>query len=71
MFPYRSVTDAIDTFPTAAPAVGIRPAGGCAEIYASFGLSDLLSGAVCANRKQINRDIYEAKPRSGEENGRT
>lgn len=59
--PYRSVTDAIDTFPTTATAVGIRPVGGGAEIYARFDLSDLLDGVVRANRKQITRDIYEEK----------
>jgi hypothetical protein len=59
--PYRSTRDAIATFPTTATAVGIRPAPGGPEIEAPFGLADLLSGTVRANRRQIRREVYEAK----------
>lgn len=59
--PYRSATDAIDTFSTTATAIGMRPAGRETEIYAPFGLGDLLAGIVRANKKQITREIYEAK----------
>lgn len=59
--PYSSMEDAIDTFPTTATAVGIRPLGAGAQVYAPFGLSDLLTGIVRANQTQITREIFEAK----------
>jgi hypothetical protein len=59
--PYQSVQDAIGTFPTTATAVGIRPSLETVEVYAPFGIDDLLSGTVRANTKQITREIFEAK----------
>lgn len=59
--PYVSTPDAISTFPTTATTVGIRPGDGTPEIEAPYGLSDLLGLIVRANRKQITREIYEAK----------
>ncbi|GAA4501350.1 nucleotidyltransferase family protein [Gluconacetobacter tumulicola] len=59
--PYRSVEDAIDTFPTTATAIGIKPGKHGSEVYAPFGLSDLLNGIVRPNKRQITADIYEAK----------
>ena len=59
--PYASVTDAIGTFPTTATAVGIRPSAEGLQLYAPYGISDLLGLVVRPNRKQITRDIYEAK----------
>jgi hypothetical protein len=59
--PYRSVRDAIATFPTTATAVGMRRLDGSAEVYAPFGLVDLLNGVVRANKRQITRGIFEAK----------
>ncbi|WP_117195587.1 nucleotidyltransferase family protein [Rhizobium terrae] len=59
--PYRSMQDAIDTFPTTATAVGMRPLLKTVEVYAPFGLDDLLSGTIRANKKQITREIFEAK----------
>ena len=59
--PYASVTDAIATFPTTATAVGIRPSPEGLQLYAPYGISDLLGLVVRPNRKQITREIYEAK----------
>lgn len=59
--PYTSVIDAIDSFPTTATTIGIRPSAGGAEIYATFGLSDLFAGIVRANKRLTTRDVYEAK----------
>lgn len=59
--PYRSTIDAIDTFPTTATAIGIRPVLRGSEIYTSFGLTDLFNGVVRPNKRQITREIYEAK----------
>ncbi|WP_245281392.1 nucleotidyltransferase family protein [Rhizobium sp. AAP43] len=59
--PYCSTLDAITTFPTTATAVGIRPAGADIALVAPFGLDDLMGCVVRPNKKQITRDIYEAK----------
>jgi hypothetical protein len=59
--PYRSVREAIGTFPTTAAAVAIRPGREQIEIFAPFGLGDLLSLTVRPNKRQITRAIYEQK----------
>lgn len=59
--PYRSVADAIDTFPTTATAIGLRPSLGGPEIYAPFGTADLFEAVVRPNKRQITREIYHAK----------
>ena len=59
--PYASSEDAIDTFPTTAGSVGIRPAGDAIETYASFGFDDLLNLVVRPNKRQITREIYTEK----------
>lgn len=59
--PYRSVIDAIDSFPTTATTIGIRPTPDAADLYATYGLDDLLDGVVRPNKRQITRAIYEAK----------
>lgn len=53
--------DAIDSFPTTATTIGIRPSAAGAEVYATFGLSDLFAGIVRPNKRLITRDVYEAK----------
>ena len=58
---YTSAEAAIDTFPTTAGAIGIRPAGDKIECYASFGFDDLLELVVRPNKRQITRSIYEQK----------
>lgn len=58
--PYRSAVAAIATFPTTAAAVGIRHENGL-QIFAPFGLSDLLEPLVRANATQITEEIYSAK----------
>ncbi|WP_234822739.1 nucleotidyltransferase family protein [Ensifer adhaerens] len=69
--PYASTPAAIATFPTTATAIGIRPSHDgpevcgpetCGlEICAPFGLADLLSLVVRANKSQITREIFERK----------
>jgi len=58
---YASVEAAIDTFPTTAGSIGVRPAGETVECYASFGFEDLLKLVVRPNKRQITRDIYVKK----------
>ncbi len=59
--PYASSESAIDTFPTTAGCIGIRPEGGTLEAYATFGFGDLLNLIVRPNRRQITPQIYAAK----------
>ncbi|WP_342588046.1 nucleotidyltransferase family protein [Rhizobium anhuiense] len=59
--PYTSTDEAITTFPTTAAAVGIRPVDNGLDLFAPYGLKDLLAPVVRANKKQITREIYEKK----------
>ena len=59
--PYRSIGEAISTFPTTAAAVAVRPGAAGLEIFAPFGLSDLLACIVRANRTQITQALYDRK----------
>lgn len=62
IFPYRSLDDAIATWPTTSTAVALAPdAGGSIRVIAPFGLDDLLSGIVRPNKRQITESVYEAK----------
>jgi hypothetical protein len=58
---YRSTEEAIETWPTTATAIGIRPRGDDIEAWAPFGTGDLFALVVRPNRVQITPDIYEAK----------
>ena len=58
---YSSAEAAIDTFPTTAGAIGIRPVGDDIECYASFGFEDLIGLIVRPNKRQITSSIYETK----------
>lgn len=60
--PYRSIADAITTFPTTSSAVAIcRNREHDHEIVAPFGLVDLLKPVVRANRTQVTRAYFETK----------
>lgn len=61
--PYTSLEDAINTWPTTATSVGVRRTGGEPVVYAPFGLNDLFSMIVRPNKRQITREVYEAKVR--------
>lgn len=61
--PCTSLERAIDTWPTTATAVGVRWERGALNVYAPYGLSDLFSQTVRANKAQITREIYEKKVR--------
>ena len=58
---YTSAENAIDTFPTTAGAIGIRPTGDAIDSYASFGFDDLMNLVVRPNKRQITRRIYDKK----------
>ena len=59
--PYTSTEDAIETWPTTATAIGVRLAHGGPQVFAPFGLDDLLGLVVRTNRVQITPEIYRGK----------
>jgi uncharacterized protein len=60
--PYRSLKEAIDSWPTTATAIGCRlEKDGAYKIYAPYGLDDLFSMKVLPNKRMITKEIYEAK----------
>lgn len=61
--PYRTLEEAIDSWPTTATAVGVRADGRCGDwsVYAPFGLDDLFGFIVRPNKAQITQSIYEQK----------
>lgn len=59
--PYRSVEDAINTWPTTATSIGVRRIGSESVVYAPYGLNDLFAMVVRPNKRQITREVYEAK----------
>jgi uncharacterized protein len=57
-----SIWDAIDRWPTTATAIGVKLNNlNEIEVYSSFGLDDLFSGTIRANKKQITPEIYNDK----------
>jgi uncharacterized protein len=60
--PYRSVEQAIATWPTTATAVGVRPdPGGGLTVCAPFGLDDLFGLVVRPNRVLVPEVVYREK----------
>jgi len=58
---YKSVEEAINTWPTMATSVGVRKTDGQIRICAPFGLDDLLDMVVRANKALITGKIYQDK----------
>ncbi|MDP2926873.1 MAG: nucleotidyltransferase family protein [bacterium] len=59
---YKSVEEAISTWPTTATSVGVKKEkNGEWRVYAPFGLDDLLGMVVRANKAQITEKIYQDK----------
>jgi hypothetical protein len=59
--PYRSVEEAIATWPTTASSVGVRHDHEGFIVCAPFGLADLLGMVARPNKTIINRDLYDEK----------
>ncbi len=60
--PYRSLEEAIATWPTTATALGVRiEQHGKWHVYAPFGLADLFSLTLRPNKTLITEDIYDQK----------
>jgi len=58
---YESVEAAIRTWPTTATSVGVKKENGEFRVYAPFGLDDLLSMVIRANKIKITEKIYQDK----------
>ncbi len=62
--PYKSLEEAICTWPTTASAIGVRlEDNGDIRVFAPFGVDDLLGMVVRANKVQITEEIYLNKVR--------
>jgi uncharacterized protein len=62
ILPVTSIEDAIDRWPTTSTSIGLRiDRNKNIEIIAPFGLDDLFSGIVRANKRQITSEIYNRK----------
>jgi len=59
--PYESAEGAINTWPTTATSIGVRYEQGAFHVYAPYGLNDLFSMTVRANKTQITKEIYLKK----------
>ena len=59
--PYRSVHDAIDSWPTTATAIGVRQTPIEFAIYAPFGLEDLFAMIARPNKRQVTEEVYVRK----------
>jgi uncharacterized protein len=59
--PYTSTEEAIKTFPITAGVLGVRKENADYKVFAPLGLEDMFNLIVRANKKQITKDIYEAK----------
>ena len=65
--PYRSIEDAISSWPTTATSIGVRyEENGNLLVYAPFGLDDLLSMIVRPNMKQAEYFLTEDESTSRE-----
>ena len=58
---YASAEAAMETFPTTAGSIGVRPNGQMLEAFAPFGFDDLMNLIIRPNKRQITRTIYEEK----------
>lgn len=58
---YKSVEEAISTWPTTATSIGVRKEKGQFQVYMPFGLDDLLGMIVRANKAKITEKIYQDK----------
>lgn len=60
--PINSIEDAINRWPTTSTSIAIKlNKKNSLYVYAPFGMKDLFSGIVRANKRQITKEIYEKK----------
>lgn len=62
ILPASSIEDAIGRWPTTATSIAVRlDENKDLMIISPFGLEDLFSGTIIANKKQITKEIYDNK----------
>ena len=59
--PYRSIEEAINSWPTTATSIGVTCCQGRFLVYAPYGLHDLFGMIVKPNKVQITEEIYLRK----------
>ncbi len=59
--PYKSVEEAIASWPTTATCVGVKYIGNHFHVYAPYGLDDLFAMIVRPNKIQIKKNIFDDK----------
>jgi len=59
--PYRSVEEAIASWPTTATCVGVKYVGKGFHVYAPYGLDDLFAMLVRPNKALKKKQVYEDK----------
>lgn len=59
--PYKSLEDAISTWPTISSAIALSQKNSKLKVIAPFGVSDLLNMIVRANKRQVTEEIYYKK----------
>lgn len=59
--PYRSVEDAINSWPTTATCIGVKYRDNELVVYAPYGLNDMFGLIVRPNKMKITEKIYMAK----------
>ncbi|MEL7499095.1 MAG: nucleotidyltransferase family protein [Planctomycetota bacterium] len=59
--PYDSTVAAIATWPTTASAIGVKTNGSQLDVFAPFGLDDLLGMIVRPNRRLVTESVYYQK----------
>lgn len=58
---YKSVEEAISTWPTTITCVGITRSNGKMRVYATFGLTDVFNMVLRPNKKLVTEEVYMKK----------
>lgn len=61
IYPYRSAEEAIATWPTKVPSVGVRLDDNGFVVCAPFGVADLFEMVVRPNKALVSKELYEEK----------
>jgi len=59
--PYKSLEEAINTWPTTVTAIGVRRTKDHWKVYAPYGLNDLFGMIARANKMLISQEVFEQK----------
>lgn len=59
--PFKSVEEAISTFPTTSSAIGVSSSTRGLKVFAPRGLFDMLSMIIRPNKVHVSKSVYEQK----------